>query len=98
MRLDREFLRWELEARNLSVVLCNGRTVFEGVLGLLSGETVEAGKLARTTWWVARAHAGPRSVALVGWSIPLLRPTGLGASGESELGHLLVDRARGIAW
>jgi hypothetical protein len=95
--LDGAFLKWQLEAFDLSLVLCNGRTVFEAVLGLLGGEVVEGGRLARTTWWVAKACAGSRSVALVGWSIPLIRATGLGASGERELGRLLLERAGAIA-
>jgi hypothetical protein len=99
---DLPFLRWQLSALRARVVACNGATVLRAVLDLTNAELISAGGLKRIRWTVARARpeAG-RVVGVVGWNIPLTRPTGLGADGERELGRLLVaelDIAFGSDW
>jgi hypothetical protein len=89
LRKDLPFLRWEIEAFPLEVVACNGRTVFDHVRDLLDAQILDQGRLARITWWVARAQVGERRVGLCGWNLPLAQPTGLGADGERELGRVL---------
>jgi hypothetical protein len=99
---DRAFLRWQLSDLQARVVACNGATVLRAVIDLTDAVVVNAGALQRLRWTVARARPGTgRVVAVVGWNIPLTRPTGLGAEGERELGRLLVaelDAACGAEW
>lgn len=98
LRTDLPFLRWEIEAFRIRLLLCNGRTVFDEVIGLLGGHVVKTGILRRVTWWVGTAGVADRTVGLAGWNIPLVRPTGLGSRGESELGAILgtASQAAGV--
>lgn len=89
---DLPFLRWQLETFPLQTVLCNGRTVFDGVIGLLQAETIETDRIERITWTLARADVNGRMVHVVGWNLPLARPTGLGTEGERRFGQLLAER------
>lgn len=96
LKADLPFLQWELETFPLEMVLCNGRTVFDQVSSLLQGRVVRSGRVARLTWWIARARVGARSIGIAGWNLPLVRPTGLGASGENELGETLARECHGL--
>lgn len=89
---DLPFLEWQIRAFPLQAVLCNGRTVGDAVRGRFGVEQRAQGKLERLTWWVGRARLDDREVTFAGWNIPLARATGLGASGEIELGRLLAHR------
>jgi hypothetical protein len=91
---DESFLRWQLETVPLEVVICNGRTVFTGVQTLTNALIVKSGKLARVTWYVALAAMPGRVMGVVGWNIPLARPTGLDKEGHTELGRLLSERPK----
>lgn len=86
---DLPFLRWQFEAFPLHTVICNGRTVFNEVCRLIDGQVKGEGKLQRITWYVGKATLAGRQVRLAGWNLPLARPTGLGATGEEELGQVL---------
>ncbi len=86
---DEPFLRWQLETFPLEVVVCNGRSVFDGVQALTNARLVESGRLARVTWSVAVAEMPGRVLGMVGWNIPLARPAGLNREGHEELGRLL---------
>ncbi len=89
---DLPFLRWQLGNLPARIVACNGATVLSTVIDMTGAEVVSAGGLKRVRWTVARAWMGTsRAVGVVGWNIPLTRPTGLGAAGERELGALLVS-------
>jgi hypothetical protein len=55
---------------------------------------VKSGKLARVTWYVALAAMPGRVMGIVGWNIPLARPTGLDKEGHTELGRLLAERLK----
>ncbi|MGA2765909.1 MAG: hypothetical protein ABSG17_21410 [Spirochaetia bacterium] len=92
---DLPFLRWELETFPIEVLICNGRTVYEELCDLVSGVTVEQGDLKRIRWYAGRAKLSGRDVWVVGWNLPLSRPTGLGQVGEAELGRLLASRFQG---
>jgi hypothetical protein len=87
---DEPFLRWQLDAFSIDVVVCNGRSVLDGVLTLTNARLVESGKLARVTWSVAVAEMPDRAMGVVGWNIPLARPTGLDKDGHEELGRQLA--------
>ena len=86
---DLPFLRWQLEAFPLHTVICNGRTVFNEVCRLIGGQVRREGKLKRITWYTGGATLNGRRVRLAGWNLPLARPTGLGDTGEKELGGTL---------
>lgn len=86
---DLPFLRWQFEAFPLHTVICNGRTVFNEVCRLIGGQVKGEGKLKRITWYVGEASLSGCRVRLAGWNLPLARPTGLGATGEEELGQVL---------
>ena len=73
-------------------MICTSKSVSDHVRRLLPVEVEEAGELARVRWWTGRAALGERSLGVCGWNLPLARPTGLGASGEHELGALLAER------
>jgi hypothetical protein len=89
---DLAFLRWELESFPLNLLICNGRTVYDEVSDLVSAKTVEEGSMKLIRWFVGKATITGRNVCVVGWNLPLTRPTGLGQAGEEELGRLLGSR------
>lgn len=86
---DASFLRWQIDAFPLRALVCNGRTVLDQVIGLTEAEVVAREKVGRLTWSVAISSVGDRRLAVVGWNIPLARPTGLTAEGQVELGQVL---------
>jgi hypothetical protein len=98
LETDLPFLSWQVEAFPLQLLVCNGRTVFDRVRKLLGAEVRESGSLARITWYVSSARVGDRWIAVVGWNIPLVRATGLGAEGERDLGRLLALQLDQTGW
>jgi hypothetical protein len=86
---DASFLRWQIDVFPLRALVCNGRTVLDQVIGLTLAEVVARDKVGRLTWSVAVGSVGDRPLAVVGWNIPLARPTGLTANGQVELGQRL---------
>ncbi len=95
--LDLPFLHWEVENFPLVALVCNGRTVFDTVRSVLDGQTITTGTMARVTWSAAVSRVGDRTVHILGWNIPLARPTGLGSDGEKALGQLLATHQRTTA-
>lgn len=89
---DVDFLRWQLETFPIQVLACNGKSTLDRVRDLINGEVVASEKLARLTWSIAIGSVGDRNVAIVGWNIPLARPTGLTSEGQVEMGRLLRCR------
>ena len=92
---DLPFLQWQLATFPLRAVICNGMTVFKQVCGLLDqpvdiGNSSMQGSLARVTWHATRGQISGRAITVVGWNIPLARPTGLGIDGEGTLSHTLA--------
>lgn len=92
LKADLPFLAWQIEAFPLQVIVCNGRTVFDTVSRLLGAELRATRALARITWYASWARAGGREIGVLGWNLPLVRATGLGAEGERELGRLLASQ------
>lgn len=86
------FLQWEIENFRFETIICNGRTPFNTVCGLVNGKVTQTGRVARLEWFVAEAELSGRKVCLLGWNLPLTRPTGLDASGESDFGRLLFAK------
>jgi len=89
-QLDQPFLRWEIEQVPLTMLVCNGKTVFDTVRTLLNGRVVCNDKMALITWYIATARVIDRTVSILGWNIPLARATGLGTEGEKNLGSRLA--------
>ena len=89
-QLDQPFLRWEIEQFPLTMLVCNGKTVFDTVRTLLSGRVVCNDKMALITWYIATARVIDRTVSILGWNIPLARATGLGTEGGKNLGSRLA--------
>ena len=94
--MDLAFLKWQLEAFPLAVVFCNGRTPFDALCQLTAARVVRTDELARVEWFVAVGTAGSRRVIVAGWNLPLARPTGLGAHGETDLGKRIWAAVNGI--
>lgn len=86
------FLLWQIDTFRLGLVVCNGRTVFDAVSQLLNAKVVETGRLARLTWYIARAELPSHSVWICGWNLPLARPTGLSYEALEDMGRMLADR------
>lgn len=84
---DLDFLEWQIRTFPLRVI-CTGARVGRHVRERLGVTETGGGERARVRWWVGEADVDGRRVAVGGWNIPLARPTGLGASGETELGRL----------
>lgn len=93
---DGLFLRWQIETFPLNVLVCNGRTVFDGLCQLTDAEIVARNKIARLSCYVAVAEVGNRTLAVVGWNIPLARPTGLTADGQVALGEHFAQQLRRV--
>ncbi len=89
---DLAFLRWQIEAFDLSILVCTSATVLGRVLPPVGAVTVSDGQVARVRWKVARGRANGRPVVVVGWNVPLARPTGLDVDGQRQLGAMLRDR------
>ena len=96
LRSDLPFLRWQIQSFPLRAVVCTSKTVSDHVCRLLEVEVEDTGELARVRWWAGRATLDGRSVGVCGWNLPLARPTGLGASGEWDLGELLAKRLEAL--
>lgn len=89
---DLAFLRWQIEAFDLRVLVCTSATVLDRVLPLVNAVAVSGGQVARVRWKVAHGRADGRPVGVVGWNIPLARPTGLDIDGQRRLGSMLRDQ------
>jgi hypothetical protein len=86
---DLAFLKWEVEAFPLHTLICTSAMVLQHVLPMVNAHIVKQGSMARLRWTVAVGRVGDRDVAVVGWNIPLKRPTGLDNHGQIALGALL---------
>jgi len=89
---DLQFLRRQIEEFPLRAVVCTSRRVLDEVNQMLSATVVAQGKLERVRWTVGIAGTPRGSVGIVGWNIPLARPTGLTGDGQVHLGQLLATQ------
>ena len=89
---DLPFLEWQIRTFPLDAVICAGKTVSNHVRSRFEIEVIDVGAMARIKWWVGRATLERGDVGFAGWNLPLARPTGLGAAGESALGELIRDK------
>lgn len=94
LRADEGFLRWQLGAFRLGLIVCNGKTPLEAVQKMVGATVVRAGKAERLAWSVAAGAIGDRRVAVAGWNIPLARPTGLNSQDQLQLGQSLAAALR----
>jgi hypothetical protein len=90
--LDRDlpFLTWQLRTFPIRTVICTGSTVGRHVQAALDVTVTTEDQLERLTWWAGHATVDDRRIGVVGWNIPLARPTGLDRAGQHELGHRLA--------
>ena len=96
---DAEFLRHELEAFDIDLLLCNGRTVGDTVTAILPTTMASTGSIGeRFKWSVAMGVLAERSVWVVTWNQVLHRPTGLGAKGELAFGRQLLRTLTDLGW
>jgi len=89
---DLAFLRWKIEAFELRILVCTSATVLDRVLPLVGATTASNGLVGRVRWKVAHGRANGRPVGVVGWNIPLARPTGLDVDGQRRLGAMLREQ------
>ena len=89
---DLAFLRWQIEAFDLRILVCTSATVLDRVLPLVNAVAVSGGQVARVQWKVAHGRANGRPVGVVGCSFPLARQTGLDVDGQQRLGSMLRDQ------
>lgn len=86
---DLPFLQWEMAAFPLDVIVCNGRSVVDTLIAETQAQVVAYEKPSRFAWTVAIVDLDGRRIGIVGWNIPLTRPTGLTSQGLVELGETL---------
>lgn len=92
---DLPFLSWQLEhLPHLQTVVCAGATVSRWVRRQIDVDEHDRGEMERIRWWRGTARAGHRRLSIGGWNYPLDRPTGLGTSGEVELGAIFAREVR----
>jgi hypothetical protein len=68
LRADEEFIRWQLQAFPLRVVVCNGRTPLDAVRRLLRVSERRSGQFEGVTWFVGAAVVQGRAVSVTGWN------------------------------
>lgn len=91
---DLPFMRWQIEAFAISVVICTSRTVLENVVRITDAQVVDSGDFGGRRWTLALALLADRKVAVAGWNIPLARQPGLTREQQTELGAHLRERVR----
>lgn len=91
---DAPFLRWQLATFPLQAVICNGMTALRHVCGMLDQpvdvENAVRGQFARLRLYATHGRIGGGPIGVVGWNIPLTRPTGLRAEDQQALGRALA--------
>lgn len=86
---DLPFLEWQIRSFSFEAVICTGKTASEHVRAQLDVRIRETGTLALINWWVGSADVDGGRIGVAGWNKPLHQATGLGTTGERELGILL---------
>ena len=90
---DAPFLRWQLEQFPLRLLVCNGRTVYDNVLNLLSARELDSGKRDGRKWYVGQASVKDRLIAIIGWNIPLAQAPGMIEAELKDMGQYLRAQA-----
>jgi hypothetical protein len=96
LQRDLPFLRRQVEQFAFSVVVCTSARVLREVSQMLDVRVERSGSEARLRWSVGTAelHRGP--ICVVGWNIPLKRPTGLSRDGHRQFGRLLASQMKRV--
>ncbi len=89
---DLPFLKSEIEEFTFSAVICTSARVLREVSQMLDVRVRATGTEARLCWSVGTAELLRGSVAVVGWNIPLKRPTGLSRDGQRRFGKRLISQ------
>jgi len=93
---DLPFLKWQIEAFPVRVVVCTSRRVLDETSALIGATFVDEGEFARLRWRVGSAIVGDHTIGVVGWNLPLVRPTGLTRETQRAFGELLAARLRAV--
>jgi hypothetical protein len=91
LRRDLEFLRWQVSAFRLQALVCTSSLVLRHVSSFTSARLVKEGEFGRVRWTAAIGTVGGRAIPILGWNIPLNRPTGLTAQDQHQLGTILAQ-------
>lgn len=87
---DRPFLMWQLQMFPIEVLVCNGRTTLDRMIGMTGAEVIGRGEVSgKRTWMIAVVTVGSRQMAIAGWNIPLAQAPGLTKEGQVALGSML---------
>jgi hypothetical protein len=92
LRRDLPFLRDQIQHGAFSTVVCTSARVLREVSQLLSVTVKAHGKVALVSWTVGTAELPRGTIAVLGWNIPLSRPTGLDRDGQRQFGKLLSSQ------
>lgn len=76
LRRDLPFLKRQIEEFAFNVVVCTSARVLREVSQLLDVHERASGTEARLRWMVGTAELPRGPIGVVGWNIPLKRPTG----------------------
>jgi hypothetical protein len=88
---DLPFLIWQLEnLPNLQAAVCAGKTVSDQIRARVPVDVAKTGSTKRIRWWLGTVRVGRRDLPIGGWNYPLDRPTGLGTTGEIDLGKMFA--------
>jgi hypothetical protein len=91
---DEEFLRWQLGAFKIGLIICNGKTPLDAVQKLVGASVACDATIARQNWSVAIGTIADRRVIVAGWNIPMSSPTGLSSQDPFQLGQTLASAVR----
>jgi hypothetical protein len=89
---DLSFLRKQIEEFAFRIIVCTSARVYREISHMLRVRLIQSGTLARLNWTVATAELSRGLIGIVGWNIPLARPTGLNRDGQGHLGKLLASQ------
>ena len=93
---DLQFLRRQFDELQFRIVVCTSALVWQEVSRMLGVRTLRSGRLARLSWNVGRAELSRGLLGIVGWNIPLKRPTGLDREGQRQLERLLIAETKRV--
>jgi len=83
---DVPFLEWQLTARPLEAIFCNGLRVSSEIRSRFHVTDVQERQDGNFKWWTGSATVGGQSVPIAGWNYPLNRAAGFDRNRQRELG------------
>lgn len=92
LRQDLLFLRRQIEQFAFNTLVCTSARVLREVSQMLGVRVKTSGTWARLRWTIGTAELPRGPIGIVGWNIPLKRPTGLTRDGPRQFGKLLASQ------